>query len=77
MSQYFILYYIREIRQIRQIILHREHNKFFNGEMLHFFPLNELISNLMPPTNLKEVGTVGNNGLKIQYILKRFSWENI
>ncbi len=33
-----------------------EHNKCLNGEMLHFSPLNELISNLMPATDLKKVG---------------------
>ncbi len=27
------------------------------GEILHFYPLNELISNLMPATGLKKVGT--------------------
>ncbi len=31
---------------------HREHNKCLNREMLHFYPLNELISNLMPATGL-------------------------
>ncbi len=25
--------------------------------MLHFYPLNELVSNLMPATGLKKVGT--------------------
>ncbi len=39
------------------IIEHREHNKCLNGEILHFYPLNELISNLMPATGLKKVGT--------------------
>ncbi len=45
MSQYFILY----------IIKHREHNKCLNGEILHFYPLNKLISNLMPATGLKKL----------------------
>ncbi len=27
-----------------------------NWEMLHFYPLNELISNVMPATGLKKVG---------------------
>ncbi len=27
----------------------------FNGYILHFYPLNELISNLMPATGLKKV----------------------
>ncbi len=43
---------------------------------LKLYPLNELISNLMPATGLKIFGT-GNKGLKKQDILKRFSWENI
>ncbi len=29
-----------------------ENNKCLNGEILHFYPLNELISNLMPATKL-------------------------
>ncbi len=58
-------------------IEHREDNKCLNWEILHFYPLNELISNLMPATGLKKVGTGGNKGLKKQEILKRFSWENI
>ncbi len=32
-----------------------EHNKCLNGEILHFYPLNELISNLMPATGLKKL----------------------
>ncbi len=36
-------------------IEHREHNKCLNGEILHFYPLNELISNLMPATGLKKL----------------------
>ncbi len=43
MSQYFIH------------IEHRENNKCLNGEILHFYPLNELISNWMPATGLKKV----------------------
>ncbi len=54
MSQYFILY----------IIKHREHNKCLNGEILHFYPLNKLISNLMPATGLKKVGTGAKKGWK-------------
>ncbi len=45
-------------------IEHREHNKCLNGETLHFYPLNELISNLMPATGLKKVGTAATNGWK-------------
>ncbi len=52
----------------------REHNKYLNKEIVHFYPLNGLISNVMPATGLKKVG---NKGLKKQDILKRFSWENI
>ncbi len=33
------------------------HNKCLNREMLHFYPLNELISNMMPVTGLKKAGT--------------------
>ncbi len=54
-------------------IEHREHNKCLNWEILHFYPLNELISNLLPATGLKKVGM----GLKKPYILKTFSWDNI
>ncbi len=44
--------------------------------MLHFYPLNELISNGMPATGLKKVGT-GATMAEKQGILKIFSWENI
>ncbi len=37
-------------------IEHREHNKCLNWEMLHLYPLIELVSNLMPATRLKKVG---------------------
>ncbi len=57
-------------------IEHREHNKCLNWDILHFYPLNELVSNLMPATGLKKLAR-GNKGLKKQDILKRFSWENI
>ncbi len=46
-------------------IEHREHNECLNGEYLHFYPLNELISNLMPATGLKKVGTGANKGSPI------------
>ncbi len=36
----------------------------FNGYILHFYPLNELISNLMPATGLKKVGTGATKGWK-------------
>ncbi len=39
--------------------------------MIHLYPLNELISNLMPATGLKKLARV-NKGLKKQDILKRF-----
>ncbi len=45
-------------------IEHREHNKCLNWEMLHFYPLNELISNLMPAIGLKKVGTGATKGWK-------------
>ncbi len=35
-------------------------------KILHFYPLNELISNLMPATGLKKVGTGATKGLKKQ-----------
>ncbi len=38
-------------------IEHRGHNKCLNRYILHFYPLNELISNVMPATGLKNVGT--------------------
>ncbi len=43
-------------------IEHGEHNKCLNGYILHFHPLNELISNLMPATGLKKVGTGATKG---------------
>ncbi len=43
MSQYFIH--------------NRKHKHFLNGYILHFYPLNELISNLMPATGLKKICT--------------------
>ncbi len=55
----------------------REHNKCLNGKMLHFYPLNELISNLVPATGLKSSWHEGNKGLKKHVILKRFGWDNI
>ncbi len=54
----------------------REHNKCLNGDIFHFYPLNELISNLMPATGLKKVAQ-GQQRAEKQDILKRFSWENI
>ncbi len=36
-------------------IEHWEHNKCLNGEIVHFYPLNELISNVMPAVGLKKV----------------------
>ncbi len=57
-------------------IEHREHNKCLNGEIVHFYPLNELISNLMPATGLKKLAW-GQHTAEKQDILKRFSWENI
>ncbi len=39
-----------------------EHNKCLNGEILHFYPLNELISNVMPATGLKKVDTGATKG---------------
>ncbi len=58
MSQYFIT------------IEHREHNKCLNGEILHFYPLNELISNFMPATGLKKLARRQQKGWKKQDILK-------
>ncbi len=42
----------------------REHNKCLNREIIYFYPLNELISNLMPATVLKKVGTGATKGCK-------------
>ncbi len=38
--------------------------------MLHFYPLNKLISNLMPATGLKKVGTGGNKAEKARHLEK-------
>ncbi len=51
-------------------IEHREHNICLNGEILHFYPLNELISNLLPATGLKIVGTGATKGWKSKTFLK-------
>ncbi len=58
-------------------IEHREHNKCLNGEMLHFYPLNELISNLMPATGLKKSWHGGNEGLKKQDMFPRFHRQGL
>ncbi len=55
MSQYFIQ------------IEHRENNKLSN---FTFYPLNELISNLMPATGLKKVGTGATKGWKSKIFWK-------
>ncbi len=34
---------------------YREHNKCLNRELLHIYPLNQLISNVIPATGLKKV----------------------
>ncbi len=49
---------------------------FKTDKFYTFNPLNELSSNLMPATGIKKLAQ-GQQGLKKQYILKRFSWENI
>ncbi len=41
-----------------------------NGEILHFYPLNELISNLMPATGLKKVGTGQQRAKKARHFEK-------
>ncbi len=38
------------------ILFTKEHKKCFNWEMLHFYSLNKLISDLMPATGLKKIG---------------------
>ncbi len=42
----------------------------FNGYILHFYPLNELISNWMPATGLKKVGTGQQRAEKTFFFLK-------
>ncbi len=51
-------------------IEHREHYKCLNGEILHFYPLNELISNLMPYRSQKSWHG-GNKRLKKQDIFEK------
>ncbi len=51
-------------------IEHREHNKCLNWDILHFYPLNELISNLMPATGLKKVGTGQQRAEKARHFWK-------
>ncbi len=63
-------------------IEHREHNKCLNWEMLHFYPLNELIykmkwNKINEKNKKKNSWHRGIKGLKKQEILKSFSWENI
>ncbi len=49
----------------------------FNGESLHFYPLNELISNLMPATGLKKVGTGATKALQsVKECVKRL-WNTL
>ncbi len=49
---------------------HREH-KCLHREILHFYPLNELISNLMPATSCnKKVGMGATKGWKSKQIWK-------
>ncbi len=43
-----------------------EHNKCLNGEILHFYPLNKLIINLMSAKGLKKVGTRQQRAENIQ-----------
>ncbi len=50
MSQYFIH--------------NRKHKKLLNWEIFNFYPLNELILNVMPATGLKKVGTEATKGWK-------------
>ncbi len=38
--------------------------------MLHFYPLNEQISNVMPATGLKKVGTEARKGWKARHFEK-------
>ncbi len=45
-----------------------KHNKYLHGNILHFYQLNELISNLMPATALKKVGTGATKAWKKQDI---------
>ncbi len=72
---FFFLYKMKKDFQITWAnilftIEHKEHNNCLNWDILQFYPLNELISNVMPATGLKK-------GLKKQEIMKIFSWENI
>ncbi len=56
--------------QIVFTIKHREHNNCLNWEMLNFYPLNELISNLMPASGLKKVGTGQQRAEKARHFEK-------
>ncbi len=44
--------------------------KCLSWEIWHFYPLNELISNLMPATSLKKVGTVQQRAEKARHFKK-------
>ncbi len=67
---FFVFFYIKWKLKDFQItwanisftIEHRE--QILNGEVLHFYPLNELILNLMPATGLKKVVRGATKGWK-------------
>ncbi len=49
---------------------HRGHNKCLNEEIWHFYPLNELILNLMPAIGFKKGGKGQQRADKARYFEK-------
>ncbi len=64
LGRFFSFYKMKTKRHIFFILFTIEHeeHKCLNRKILHFYPLNELISNLMPATGLKIVGTGETKG---------------
>ena len=59
---------------ISQILLFttepRYHYKYLNWDILHFYPQNELILNLMPATGLRKVGMGQQMAEKVRHFKK-------
>ncbi len=69
MSQYFIIILLILLfyNNILFTIEHREHNKCLNWEIVHFYSLNELVSNLVPTTGLKKLRPLQQRAEKSRY----------
>ncbi len=54
-----------------------EHNKCLNCDILHFYPLNELVSNLMPATGLKKLARGQQRAEKARHFEKMLLREHL